>query len=217
MQAHLNKLQQGLSANQRLQQIVTHGMCIGCGICESLSDNISVELVHNGFERPLVSGELDDKTMDTITAVCPGTRLEGLPPSLTDPDAQTDPVWGVIQENYLAYSADPEVRHLASTGGLLTGLALYLLDSGECDFIVHARASEQHPSFGEPCISRNRADVLHAAGSRYGPTATLRHIHAALDEAQQQQLQFAFIGTPCDVSALRNLARIDPRVDQHCQ
>ncbi|NND81824.1 MAG: hypothetical protein HKN50_05275, partial [Gammaproteobacteria bacterium] len=41
--------------------------------------------------------------------------------------------------------------------------------------------------------------------------------HAALDEAQQQQLQFAFIGTPCDVSALRNLARIDPRVDQHCQ
>ena len=65
-------------------------------------------------------------------------------------------------------------------------------------------------------ISRTRGDVLHAAGSRYGPTATLKTIHRTLETAKVNEQNFAFIGTPCDVSALRNLAAIDDRVDQYC-
>lgn len=39
------------------------------------------------------------------------------------------------------------------------------------------------------------------------------HIHQALDRAQP----FAFLGKPCDINALRNLGRVDPRVDQYCK
>jgi len=155
--------------------------------------------------------------MATLLDCCPATRVEGLPEYLLNADTKTDEVWGAWQEIYYAYSAEASTRHLGSTGGLLTGLALYLLESRTVDFILHARASTQHPSFGEPHISRTRDDVLQAAGSRYGPTPTLRNLLDVIQIAQNKQQRFAFIGTPCDVSALRNYARHDTRVDQYCR
>lgn len=207
------------SPQQRLYEIVEHGMCIGCGICESMagSSAVTMEVVENLFERPIATDKLSELAVDKIMNVCPGARVQGLPDSLISNDAHLDSVWGVWQEIYFSYSAEPEVRHLASTGGLLSALALYLVESNDVDFILHAKASNDHPTFGEATISRNRADVLEAAGSRYGPTATLKDIIGVLDHAERAEERFAFIGTPCDVSALRNYAEQDPRVDQYCE
>ncbi len=216
---YLPRIQQGLSPRNRLYQIVEHGMCIGCGICQSVAGpkSIKMTLVENGTERPIVYGPLDHKTMDMITRVCPGTRVEGLPERLVEPDSQYDEVWGIWRQIVLAFAAAPDVRHLGSTGGLLTALALYLLESGEVDFIVHATDSVETPAFGQRFISRSREDVLQAAGSRYGPTATLIDIIEILDRCEPAGETFAFIGTPCDVTALRNYAEFDSRVDQLCQ
>ena len=206
-------------AQQKLYEIVEHGMCIGCGICESMAGSSAVKMVvvENMFERPIASSQLDKLTVDKILSVCPGARVQGMPSALISDATQMDPVWGAWQEIYLSYSAEPEVRHLASTGGLLSALALYLVESNEVDFILHAKASSSHPTFGEATISRNRADVLQAAGSRYGPTATLKDIIGVLDHAERASERFAFIGTPCDVSALRNYAELDSRVEQYCE
>ena len=216
---YLQSIQAGLSPAQRLYQVVEHGMCIGCGICESVAgpSRVKMRVVRNGFERPVVTGELDHATVDRIIDVCPGTRVEGLPQALVEGDSRHDDVWGVWREIAYAWAGDDGVRHLSSTGGALTGLALHLLDSGEVDFILHAREWAENPTFGVRWISRNREDVLAAAGSRYGPTATLIDIGEVLERAVRDQQTFAFIGTPCDVSALRNLASLDERVDRHCR
>ena len=208
------------TASQRLSQIVEHGLCIGCGLCESLAtdNSIRLQVVANGTERPVSNPQQppSEQLLDNIVATCPGTKLAGLPPRLIDDHAQEDDVWGVWQDLFLSYSAEPEIRHMASTGGVLTALALYLLESKTVDFILHAKASTRIPSFGEATISRTREQVLAAAGSRYGPTATLKDIVNIVEQAAAQHQTFAFIGTPCDVTALRNYAKLDSRVDQHC-
>ena len=220
MSQHLKKLQAGLNPSERLNQIVEHGMCIGCGLCESLAtqNEIHLKLAHNGSERPISnqhsppSHELLDQIIDT----CPGTRLENIPSSLLGNSSKYDEVWGDYQSLIYAHAAEPDVRHMASTGGFLSAMALYLLESKSVDFIVHAKASTTNPSFGQATISRTRDDVLTASGSRYGPTATLKDIINVLTSAEQNSETFAFIGTPCDVSALRNLANIDQRVNERC-
>ena len=216
---YLQSIQEGLSPTDRLYQIVKDGMCIGCGICQSEAgiENIKMEIVENDTERPIVHGELDHDTMDRIMQLCPGTRVEGLPERLWDKDTKHDPVWGVWQDMALVYATDPEVRHIGSTGGAMTALGIYLLEAGEVDFILHATAAEHHPSFGKPFISRTKEDVLQAAGSRYGPTATLRDVHSVLEIASKNNETFAFMGTPCDVSAIRNLASINLNVDEYCR
>ncbi len=215
---YLRDLQRNLTPVERLNRIVTDGMCIGCGLCESIAgqDRIQMRLVQNLTERPVITGELDDEIVDQIYRLCSGTRVEGLPEGLTESDSQYDRVWGVWRRLALAWAAEPKVRHQGSTGGVLTALALYLLEQGEVDWIVHARPAQEFPAFGEPTISRTRTDVMAAAGSRYGPTATLRDIQNILDRAESGGKTFAFIGTPCDVTTLRNLAREDPRVDRLC-
>ena len=210
--SYLKKIQKGLTANQRLQQIVEHGMCIGCGLCESIAgaEKIKMKVSDTGAEIPVTGTTLDHALMDQIMRVCPGTVVHGLPQHEVNGSSQYDAVWGIWQDIKMAYATDPDIRHLGSTGGLLTALGLYLIESGEVDFIVHATASSTQPTFGERVISRNRKQVIAAAGSRYGPTATLIDITDILGQEQP----FAFIGTPCDISALRNLAREDDRVNR---
>lgn len=203
-----------LSPEQRLNRISEHGLCIGCGLCQSVAgpDRVRMAVTPEGYERPVIHGALDHETVDRIYDVCPSTRVEGLPEALVGADTTIDPVWGPYLRIVLSHAADPDVRHKASTGGVLSALAAYLLDSGRVEFILHVAAGA-NPMGGERHVSIDRAGVMQAAGSRYGPAAPLLDIGNVLDRGRS----FAFIGKPCDIAALRNLARHDPRVDELCR
>ena len=196
----------------RLYAIAEQGMCIGCGLCQSVagSDVIAVAKTTVGTERPVVVGDLQHDVVDTIYDVCPGIRVDGLPVRLVDRGTRIDNVWGPWRRIVRAWATDPLVRFEGSTGGVLTALGQYLLASGRADFILHARASATEPTFGERTLSFTEAEVLEAAGSRYGPTAPLIDVTDVLEHGRP----FAFIGKPCDIAALRNWARHDPRVDE---
>jgi len=195
----------------RLNLISQQGLCIGCGLCQEIAgpDSVRVAVTPNGYERPVIVGDLDDATVDQIYAVCPGAKVTGLPERLIR-DATVDPVWGPWQRIMLTWAADPEVRHIGSTGGTLTALGIHLLDSGKVDAVLHAGPSATEPSFGESRISRTSAQVLAAAGSRYGPTAVFTRLEEALATAPR----LAVIAKPCDLSALRLRARQDRRIDE---
>ena len=200
------------SPETRLYDIVEQNLCLGCGLCQSIAgeDKITVTTVENGNLRPIITGDTDHQTIDQIYDICPGIKVDGMPERNITPDTMTDPVWGPYQHMAHAWAGDPEIRHIGSTGGVLSALGCFLLESGQVDFILHAKASVSEPSFGEAHLSFTVEDVLSGAGSRYGPTAVLIDIKDVLDRGQT----FAFIGKPCDISALRNYARHDDRVNQ---
>jgi len=111
----------------------------------------------------------------------------------------------------IGYAGDPEVRYRGATGGVLTALGQFLLASGRAKFILHVAASRKEPMRSERALSFDAASILEGAGSRYGPAAPLIDFTALLDRAEP----FALIAKPCDIAAVRNLARIDPRVDRY--
>lgn len=195
-----------------LQKIVENGLCIGCGLCRSVAGPDRVELVMTpeGRERPVLRRPLDEATLACINAVCPGTRIAA--PEPTDSEAALcDDVWGPVERMAIGYAGDPEVRFRGSSGGVLTALGQFLLESGRVRFILHVGASAMAPMRSERRLSFDAASVLEGAGSRYGPAAPLVDFCEILDRREP----FALIGKPCDVTAVRNLARIDPRVDRY--
>ena len=205
----------GLTPEQRLNRISEHGLCIGCGLCQSVAgqERVRMAMTPQGHERPVIRGDLDHETVDRIYDVCPATRIEGLPEALIAPETTVDRVWGPYLRIMLGHAADPDVRHKAATGGVLSALAAYLLDTGRVEFILHVAASRANPLGGERHISIDPAGVMQAAGSRYGPAAPLIDIGDVLGRGRP----FAFIGKPCDIAALRNHARHDARVDALCK
>lgn len=195
-----------------LSEIVENGLCIGCGLCRSLVDPAEIEMIMTpeGRLRPVARTALSHSTLTRINAVCPGTRIAGPPPSQTNSAPLIDTDWGPAHRLVLGYAGDPTVRFQASSGGVLTALGQFLLTSGRVNFVLHVSASRTAPIRSERRLSFDAASVLEGAGSRYGPVAPLEDFGEILNRGEP----FALIAKPCDITAVRNLARHDPRVDK---
>jgi coenzyme F420 hydrogenase subunit beta len=196
-----------------LEAIVEAGLCIGCGLCRAIAGagQIQIVLTPEGRERPVARRGLDAATLARINEVCPGTRIEGARPGDQSAQAMRDVVWGSAERLAIGYAGDPAVRYRGSSGGVLTALGQFLLSSGRVKFVLHVGASPSQPMRSEPRVSGDAGAVLEGAGSRYGPAAPLLDFTALLERREP----FALIAKPCDIAAVRNLARIDPKVDRY--
>jgi len=188
-----------------LKTVERYNLCAGCGLCQSLfgSDRVEIHLDKDGFLRPLVYDSLSAEESVLLTSVCPGLNVKHF--SL---DKDYDPVWGPIQSIYRAAATDKEVRKLGSSGGVLSALQIYLLESGKVDFVVGTSVATSDPLGTQINICYTRADVINGAGSRYAPSAPLKEILTILELPGR----CAFVGKPCDVAALRRLGQHDSRV-----
>lgn len=191
-----------------ITEVVASGMCIGCGLCESVTNGrVKMRMSAHGGLRP------DDTKFTTteeatLLASCPGNVVT----ARQEPGVIIDPIWGQFRTSCMAWSAEPEVRHRSATGGVLTALARHLVASGDVAFVLHAAANQSAPMRSIWTISETADAVLEAAGSRYGPVSVLAGVHEALDRGEP----FAVVAKPCDLNAVHALATTDARVDDLC-
>ena len=136
-----------ISPTDRLYAIVEQGLCIGCGLCQSVAgpDVVRVVPAASGYQYPVVIGDLEHSVVDTIYDVCPGTRVDG-PTDESAVNSNADNVWGRWNRMVRAWASDPEVRFEGSTGGVLTALGQYLLRTRRVDFVLHVKPSSTEPS-----------------------------------------------------------------------
>ncbi len=192
-------------ASPALARVRSGRLCAGCGGCAAVAPGkIGMALEAPGYLRPVQHAPLSDAEERTVAAICPGLRLDQVAGGRPD-----DPLWGPHLGVWTGHAADPALRHAASSGGALSTLLVHLLESGAVEFVLQTAADPGNPLGNRIVLSRTAAEVTAAAGSRYAPSAPLAGIEAHLGAGRR----FAFVGKPCDVGALRALARRDPRVD----
>lgn len=198
-----------------IDEIVARDLCIGCGLCVGIAGRDRVEMGWTKEEelRPVTHAPLDARTMAEVNAVCPGVTVAGVSREEASSRAEWDDVWGWMSDNYFAWAGDPEVRHTSSTGGVLNALAIHLLETGRVSSVLHVGPDPERPARSAWRLSRTRDEVLASGGSRYGPTAPLDGLDAALATGDS----FAFVGKPCDVSAVRLRAKRDPVLAERCR
>ena len=134
----------------------------------------------------------------------------GEPRELLGEEFRSDVVWDTAGRMVKAHATDPDIRFKGSSAGVLSALPLYLLETGKIDFLHHVAASRKKSTRSIDHLSFNRVGVQRAAGSRYGPSSPFRNFRESLDRGRP----FAVVGKSCDVTAVRNLARYDHRVDE---
>lgn len=192
-----------------LEEAVSSALCTGCGLCASLEPaRVEMSLSPQGRMRPRMKADLDDRAA-LLLEVCPGVHVNGS--TVADrlaPGGSGNRVWGHAGRLAHGYATDPEVRFRGATAGVLSALSLYLIEKGLVDGVLHVEADAQRPLLSAPRLSDDRPGVLRGAGSRYGPVAPLVELMSLLDAGRT----FAVVGKPCDVAAVRNLGRHDPRV-----
>jgi coenzyme F420 hydrogenase subunit beta len=195
------------AASPTLERVLRGQLCAGCGLCAGVSDGaVVMNSVEPGFARPRQLRALPSAVETKIAEACPGSRVEAWPDG-----GQVDPYWGPLGEVLVGHATDPTARFAGSSGGALTALLVHALQSGMVDRVVQIGPDPDQPTGNVVVISRTGAEIVAVAGSRYAPSSPLEGVEAILAESGRA----AFVGKPCDVSALRALARMDPRVDVH--
>ncbi|MEM7237789.1 MAG: Coenzyme F420 hydrogenase/dehydrogenase, beta subunit C-terminal domain [Pseudomonadota bacterium] len=159
----------------------------------------------DGFLRPEQHVSLDEDEEKRLSEICPGLTLR------QDADERMDhKLWGPVLEVRSGHATDPDIRRTASSGGALSALLVHLLESGAVETIVQTGPSNELPIGNAAAISMTTSEIVAAAGSRYAPSAPLDGLEAVLAVGRPA----AIVGKPCDIAALRALARRDPRVDR---
>ncbi|MBY8978074.1 Coenzyme F420 hydrogenase/dehydrogenase, beta subunit C-terminal domain [Rhodobacteraceae bacterium NNCM2] len=193
-------------ASRTLSRVAAGDLCAGCGGCSvAAPGKVSMVESEAGFLRPRQSAGLTATEEATVADICPGLSLKQESNGRTDHE-----IWGPVIKVRSGFATDKVVRETASSGGALSALLIHLLAHGEVEYILHTGPSPELP-FGNAAVeSRSLEEIVAASGSRYAPSAPLAGLDAALAEGRKA----AFVGKPCDVAALRALARHDPRVDR---
>ncbi|MDF0541259.1 Coenzyme F420 hydrogenase/dehydrogenase, beta subunit C-terminal domain [Sphingobium sp. H39-3-25] len=189
-----------------LENITSNGLCLGCGACVASINrsDLRMALTEDGYLRPQSAAPLNDVEQNILNAVCVGRAL-----SHESIDEDYHPLWGPIKWLGTGYAIDPDVRYRGSSGGVISAIAISLVERGEVDFVLATGADPSDPIGNYSGARNDRTEIIHAAGSRYAPSSPL----AAIEQHLSAGRRFAFIGKPCDVAALRQMAKRDARVD----
>ncbi len=117
----------------------------------------------------------------------------------------TDRAWGPVLAVWQGHAVDGEIRHRGSSGGAVTALALFALQSGLARGVAHIAARPDDPRRNAAVISRSRrASARRRLALRPGkPAEALGEIAAGTDPV-------AFIGKPCDVATVTRATRPTP-------
>lgn len=188
-----------------IPDVVASHLCTGCGACAHVAaDVLTMHDVPGVGRRPLPIAAVNGRLGGDTLAVCPGQRLEHRPGALDDAPLHGE--WGPVLALYECWSTDPDVRHRGSSGGVATALAAHAVTSGRATGALQVQADPLDPLRNVTVRNTTYATITAATGSRYSPASPCER----LDLVEEADGRTVFVGKPCDVAAVRNVAAARP-------
>ncbi|MCZ7541262.1 MAG: Coenzyme F420 hydrogenase/dehydrogenase, beta subunit C-terminal domain [Anaerolineae bacterium] len=118
---------------------------------------------------------------------------------------------GEFEGCYFTYAADDAVRANAASGGSVSALLIYLLESGQidgalvCQTVLHD--GKPRPEFA---IARTREEIMAAQGSKY---AAVYFSNDAMPLIKTFDGRLAVVALPCDATILQRARAKNPALD----
>lgn len=108
---------------------------------------------------------------------------------------------GNYQKIFRGYCKNDDIRHNASSGGVVTGSQSYLLANGLIDGAITLRSREDKPYLNEPIVASSTKEILSASQSKY----CISPVNHVLADLPGKYKSLAYVGLPEQVSAIRKL------------
>jgi len=194
-----------------IEEVQKPGLCHRCGGCVTFCSAVNygaLELDDNG--QPRYKDVTSCIECGICHAICPEID------ELTDETRQNvgwKPPIGRILELTIARTTDQKVFRQATDGGVVTGLILKLFDDGLIDGAIVTRPAG--PFRREPHLALTREEIINAAGfffdtshgmrnysDKYLTYSTIEAFGAVIKKGVKR---LAFVGTPCQIEAVRRM------------
>lgn len=191
-----------------IDKVKKYSLCSGCGLCSYYLSGGKIELKYNnlGNFEPYVRTPLSSEENKQFLQICPQINMVGYDELMSN--CSYSRLVGKNISYYHGWAIDSKIRQKASSGGVITALAIYALDEKLVDGIIQVRAKKDRQYETEVVVSENKEEVESCMGSRYTCSSPLDWRNLELTKSS-----YLFIGRPCDIRALYNLKKIDTKFD----
>lgn len=197
-------------ALKSLSKIIDEDLCHRCGSCVGICPTEVLALDEDEYPRVKNLSACTD--CDLCVKVCPGDEF--------DHDSFSRQLFGYVPEHgdmhghfegaYLAHSSEEFLRSSGTSGGLVTGLLLYLLEQKIIDGALVVGSDENEKWKGKPMIARTREELFASLKSKYAIAPT----NIAYEEIRRVPGKYAVVGLPCQIHGYHNAARLDKRLKE---
>ncbi len=186
-----------------VQIVVDKNLCIGCGTCYSACPLEAITLMKNEIFKPSIDwGKCNDCGL--CERSCPGYHVDyKSPASKKKREGKYSPLVGRYTNVYLGHAKDRYVRHMGSSGGVITAVLMYALENRIIDGALVVRTNGLNPIV---TVAKSSAELKQAMGSKYIPVP----LNTGLREIVSTDGHFAFVGLPCHLLGLSRIALIYP-------
>jgi len=167
-----------------MKEIVRTGICTECATCAAVC--------------PVL--EWDDLAgQPKLIGKCTGCGIcyNQCPRTITDPYQ----LIGDFKTGYVANTNIPEVIG-GQDGGTVTSLLCYLFDEHLIDAAIVTMKDPSKPWHPVAQIITSKEDAIKASGSIYSHSQT---VEALMDAIRQDFRSIAFVGTPCNIDAVKKM------------
>ncbi|WP_256871612.1 Coenzyme F420 hydrogenase/dehydrogenase, beta subunit C-terminal domain [Paenarthrobacter nitroguajacolicus] len=114
------------------------------------------------------------------------------------------PIFGKYFGVWTGYATDDLIRFRGSSGGVLTALSVWLLETKRATQVAGVGAQGDAPSRSVPVRILTREEALAASGSRYAPVANA-------SQYDRDDAKSVFVGKPCEAYAVSRLDGTDSK------
>ena len=190
------------------RDVISNHLCTDCGACMLVcpADVIYFEQTIMSYE-PKLKGKCLGEKCSMCIQVCPGAHIpqseieKKLLGRRRDRKSMEDSV-GVTEEIYVGQWDDDEILQVSGSGGVVTGLLVYAMETGLIDGAVVTGPHPEKPWLSQAVLATSPSEIIENAGSRYDSFPQLM----ALQEAEKRNLEkIAIVTLGCHANALRKM------------
>lgn len=181
------------------RNVIEGGLCVGCAACVVSCPFNCLEYADRG---PKIISEC--KVCGICARICPrfNPSLPSLEHIIFGRERRNDEEFGIYKRILVAQTTSDDVRAVCQDGGVVTSLLISAFEEGIISGAAASHESIKEPLRAIPKLALSKSELLECSGTRYTYSPNL----LALREGVQKKIgKIAFVGTPCQIHALRKI------------
>ena len=179
--------------------VVATGKCVGCGACVVVCPFNCLEYMEG---KPRLVKEC--RMCGLCAQVCPQYKWSWSKAEdfVFCRKRKVEEEFGVYRRLVMAKAKNGKLLKTCQDGGVVTALLLFALDNGLIDSAVVSGISQKKPFYPIPRLAVTSEELLECAGTRYCYSP---NVLALAEGVKQKKASMAFVGTPCQIHAVRKM------------
>jgi coenzyme F420 hydrogenase subunit beta len=182
-----------------LTDVIETGKCVSCGTCVVVCPFACLDLVEG---TPSLVKEC--KVCGICAKACPRYQwtMTDVEKFVFGRERKPEEEFGIYRRIAVAQATDNDILGVRQDGGAATALLLFALKNGFIDGAIVAGMDKERPFYPVPMLATTAEELIEAAGTKYTCSS---NVLALSEMIKQKKANVAFVGTPCQIHAVRRM------------